>query len=65
MSITYETIHVKKGTKPRLLKLGNAGDTQDSILNHVIDVYEQAEEMRAFWDRYHQYEEQINGIIGD
>lgn len=55
----YVHIQVKPKTKERFLELGKMSDTQDSVLSRLLDFYEQAEEMKAFWEKYHDYEEQI------
>ncbi len=56
-SKTYETIHLIKGTKARLLSLKKEGETQDATLNRIIDDYKRSGEMREFWEKYHDYEE--------
>lgn len=53
--VDLRTLQVKPGTKERFLELGSMKDTQDMVLVRLLDFYE----------KYHDYEEQINGILGD
>lgn len=52
----YANISVSRETKERFLKYGPLkSDTQESTMVKILDFYE----------KYHGYEEQINGILGD
>lgn len=47
--MSYETLTIKPETKARFKKLGSMDDTQESVLCRLMDFYE----------KYHDYEEQI------